>query len=112
MAEDGQVLVLGQLGEVPGRKIRLPGLLGESHPQKREKNQGQKPGRTPLPPEKGQGGPESEPPRQQPGLRQVQAPGRGRHPRHQGQGHRDQRPGHRPGPQAGARQVRLPGVGV
>ena len=112
MAEDSQVLVLGQVGEVTGRKIRLPGLLAESHPQKREKNQGQKPGRTPLPPEKSQGGPESEPPRQQPGLRQVQAPGRGRHPRHQGQGHRYQRPGHRPGPQAGAGQVRLPRIGV
>ena len=112
MTEDGQVLVLRQFGEVPGRKIRLPGLLGKSYPQQREKNQGQKPGRTPLPPEQGQGGPESECPRQQPGLRQVQAPGRGRHPRHQGQGHRHQGPDHRPGPRAGARRARLPGVGV
>ncbi len=112
MAEEGQVLVLGQFGEVAGRKIRLPGLLVESHPQEPEQDQGQKAGRTPLPPEKGQGDPESDPGRQQPGLRQVQAPGRGRNPRHQGQGYRHQGPGHRSGPQAGARQVRLPGVGV
>ena len=71
MAEEGQVLVLGQFGEVPGRKIRLPGLLMESHPQEGEKDQGQKADRTALPPEQGQGDPESGPARQQPGFRQV-----------------------------------------
>ena len=71
MAEEGQVLVLGQFGEVPGRKIRLPGLLMESHPQEGEKDQGQEADRTALPPEQGQGEPESGPARQQPGFRQV-----------------------------------------
>ena len=60
MAENGQTLVLRQFSEVCGRKIRLPGLLVEGHPQEPEQDQGQKPGRTPLPPEKGQGGPEGD----------------------------------------------------
>ena len=109
MAEEGQILVLGQFGEVSGRKIRLPGLLVEGHPQEPEQDQGQKPGRTPLPPEEGQGGPESDRDRQQPGLRQVQAPGRGGNPRHQGQGYRHQGPGQRPQPQDNARAGAAPG---
>ena len=95
-----------------GRKARLPGLLVEGHSQEPEQDQGQETGRTPLPPEEGQGGPESECARQQPGLRQAQTPGRGGNPRHQGQGYRHQGPGQRPQPQANASPVHLPGVGV
>ena len=112
MPEEGQTLVLGQFGEVCGRKIRLPGLLVEGHPQEPEQDQGQKPGRTPLPPEEGQSGPKSDRGHQQPGLRQAQTPGRGGNPRHQGQGYRRQGAGQRPQPQDNPRPVRLPGVGV
>ncbi|MDO9532905.1 MAG: hypothetical protein Q7O12_12350 [Deltaproteobacteria bacterium] len=112
MPQEGQTLVLVQFGEVCGRKIRLPGLLVEGHSQEPEQDQGQKPGRTPPPPEEGQGGPEGEGARQEPGLRQVQTPGRGGKPRHQGQGYRHQGPGQRPQAQDNTRPVRLPRVGV
>ena len=108
MAEEGQTLVLGQFGKVSGRKIRLPGLLMEGHPQEPEQDQGQKPGRTPPPPEEGQGGPERHRGRQQPGFRQAQTPGRGGNPRHQGQGYRQQGPQSQDNP----RPVRLRGAGV
>ena len=48
MSQKGQVLVLGQVDEMLGRKIRLPGLLVKGHPQEPEKDQGQEADRAPL----------------------------------------------------------------